>query len=75
MPLGDLADDQGAGLQQQVIATGVYVAIEPGAPTAPAPVGIVAIFTGIEAESPRILGPMRLGLDDDSDAVARLLPG
>lgn len=69
MPLGDLTDDQGAGLQQQVIATGIDMAIEPGARTAPAPVGIVTIFAGIETEDPQILGPMRLGLDDDGDAV------
>lgn len=51
------------------------MAIEPGARTAPVSVGIVAIFAGIEAEGPQIIGPMRLGLDDDGDAVARLLPG
>jgi hypothetical protein len=75
MPLGDLADDQGTGLQQQVIATGIDMAMEPGARTGPAPVGIVAIFASIAAEGPQILGPMRLGLDDDDDAIARLLPG
>lgn len=57
MPLGNLADDQGAGLQQQVIATGIDMAIEPGARTASAPVGIVAIFAGTEAEGPQIVGP------------------
>lgn len=47
---------------------------ETGTSTMSCPLGVAAIFTGIEPEHAHVLGPMGLWLDDDGDAVAGFFP-
>src|SRR5690606_25862370 len=74
-PIGDFARDHGAGLHHHLVTRRVDMAEKPRPGAMRGPVGIAAIFAGIEAERPHVLGPMGLGLHHHGDAVARLLPG
>ena len=47
---------------------------ETGTSTMSGPLGVAAILTGIEPEHPHVLGPMRLWLHDNSDAIADFGP-
>ena len=74
-PIGDFAGDHGAGLHHHIVAGGVDMTEKARPGAMGRPVGIAAVFAGIEPEGAHVLGPMRFRFHDDGDAVAGFLPG